>query len=129
MCKERLEFEQVSSVDTAAEYCDRMIGREAGGGDVDDAMRRIEAKTGVNYWTLWGLRYRKPKTIGRDLFHQIRGAYLVLCERELGNLKHELSIETAKGSGDDFADLVAEAETLVAKLKAAKAASLKGGSK
>ena len=119
--KDHLELAQMSSVDAAAEYCDRMLKREARGpGDVEEALRRIEAKTGVNYWTLWGLRYRKPKTIAADLFHQIRGAYLALCERELGNLKHELSIETAKGSGDDFADLVAEAEALVAKLKAAK---------
>lgn len=118
--KRSLEIEQMSAVDTAADYVERLVGREAGGGDIDDAMRRIEAKIGVNYWTLWALRYRRPKTIAADLFSQIRGAYLALCEREVAKLTHELAVEKAKGAADDLEDLVSEAEGLVAKLKAAR---------
>lgn len=120
--KPRLELDQMSSVDLAAEYCDRMLKREARGpGDVDDAMRRIEARTGIGYWTLWALRYRRPKQVATDAFQRIRGAYLALCERELRTLEHELALETAKGDADDFADLVGEAEALAAKLRAARA--------
>jgi hypothetical protein len=112
----------MSSVEIAADYANRMIEREARGpGDTEDAMRRLEAKTGVGYWTLWGLRYRRRdlKTIAADQFQRIRNAYLATCERQLQALQHELAIEQAR-SGNDFQDLVAEAESLVAKLKAAR---------
>jgi hypothetical protein len=127
MRKQRLEIEQVSSVDLAAEYADRLVKREARGpGDVEEAMHRIEARFGVPYSTLWGLRYRKPKTIAADLFLRIRGAYLAMCERELRKLEHDLAVASATGGGDDYQDLVDEADRLAAKLKAA-ASRLKGG--
>ncbi len=114
----------MSSVEIAADYANRMLEREMRGpGDIEEAMRRIEAKTGVGYWTLWGLRYRRRdlKTIAADQFQRIRAAYLATCERQLSALKHELAIEQARnGTDDTFADLVGEAETLVAKLKAAR---------
>jgi len=119
--KPRLEFEQMSSVDLAAEYCDRMVKREATGpGDVEDAMRRLEAKTGINYWTIWGFRYRRPKTVAVHVFQQVRNAYLHFCERELRNLEHELTVEAAKGDADDFQDLAAEASALAAKIRKAR---------
>lgn len=121
-CKYSWESEQVSSVDAAADYAARMVSREAGSGDVEAAMRRVEAKTGVNYWTLWALRYRRPKTIAADLFHRIRGgAYLSLCERELSKLQHELAVEQAKGDGDDLSDLAEAVSALASKVDAAVA--------
>lgn len=111
----------MTSVDMASDYANRMVLREARGpGDTEAAMRRVEARTGIGFSTLWSLRYRPPKTIDRDLFQRIKGAYLSLCERQLASLKHELAVETARGTDDDFSDLVAEAENLVAKLKAAQ---------
>lgn len=124
-CKQPWGFEQMSSVEAAAEYCDRMVGREAAAGDVEAAMRRVEAKTGVNYWTIWALRYRRPKTIAADLFHRIRGAYLTLCERELSKLQHELAVEQAKG-GDDDLESLAEATAALAEKVAAAVARRKG---
>lgn len=132
--KKDLISEQVmSSVEVAADYANRMIEREARGpGDTEEAMRRIEARTGVGYWTLWGLRYRRRdlKTIAADQFNRIRAAYLSTCERQLHALQHELALEKARCGDDAFADLVDEAEALVARLKKARvAASRDGGGK
>lgn len=90
--KKRLRPEQVmSSVEVAADYANRMIEREARGpGDTEEAMRRI------------------------------RAAYLATCERQLHALQHELALEKARCGDDAFADLVDEAEALVARLKAAR---------
>lgn len=113
----------MSSVEIAADYANRMIERETRGpGDTEEAMRRIEAKTGVGYWTLWGLRYRRRdlKTIAADQFARIRSAYLATCERQLTALQNELAAEQAKGSDDTLEDLVAQAQSLAAKIRKAK---------
>lgn len=115
---------QMSSVEAAVSYANRMIEREARGpGDTEDAMRRIEARYGVGYWTLWSLRYRRRdlKTIAADQFQRIRNAYLATCEQQLRALEHELALERAR-SGDVDTDLVAEAESLLAKIKARRGA-------
>jgi hypothetical protein len=111
----------MTSVDLAQDYARKLIGKEAGSGDVEEAMRRVEAKTGVGYWTLWGLWHRRRKSVDRDLFARLRGAYLTFCERQISALQHELAIEKARCGDDSFDDLVGEAEDLVAKLKAAQA--------
>ena len=94
--KKKLVSEQpMSSVEIAADYASRMVERESRGpGDTEQAMRRIEAKTGVGYWTLWALRYRRRdlKTIAADQFQRIRTAYLATCERQLSALQHEMAI-------------------------------------
>lgn len=112
----------MSSAELASDYARRMIGMEARGGAVEEAMSRLEAKTGIGFWTLRALWHRRPKTIDRDLFNSIRSAYLALCERQISTLKHDLAVEQAKGGEDDLGDLVREAETLAAKLRAAKEA-------
>jgi hypothetical protein len=121
--QKNLELRQVSTVDLAADYAGRLIAQEthALGGDTDEAMRRVEAKYGVGYWTLWGLRYKRPKAVSADLFTRLRGAYLSACERQLANLQHEIAIERARCGHDLDADLLAEAETLLAKIKTARA--------
>lgn len=86
-------------------------------------MRRIESMTGIGFSTLWGLRYRPPKTIDHDKFKRIREAYFALCERQMASLRHELELEATQGRGDAFRDLVEEAEAMAAKLQAARAAS------
>jgi hypothetical protein len=121
--QERFGVEPVSTVDLAADYASRLIAQEthALGGDTDEAMRRVEAKYGVGYWTLWGLRYKRPKAVSADLFTRLRGAYLAACERQLANLQHEIAVERARCGHDVDQDLVEEAEALVAKLKARRA--------
>lgn len=63
----------VAIVDSAANMARDLVQREARGpGDLENAMRRIEARYGVPYATLWSLRYRKPKDI-------MASALLTLC--------------------------------------------------
>lgn len=114
----------MSSVDAAVDYANRMIEREIRGpGDTENAMRRIEAKTGVGYWTLWGLRYRRRelKTISADQFHRIQSAYHATCEQQLRALQHDLAVEKARSGDDAYEDLAAEAEALAEKIRARKA--------
>src|SRR6478736_3059465 len=125
MSQKQLRPEQpMSLVELAADYANRMIECEAHGpGDTESAMRRIEAKTGIGYWSLWALRYRRRdmKMIAADQYQRIRNAYLATCERQISALQHELAIERARCGDDDPSDLVVEAEDLVARLKAARA--------
>ena len=107
----------MSSVDLAVDYARKAVQSEARGpGDLEDAMRRLEATTGIGYWTWWGLWNKRRKLVDHDLFNRVRGAYLALCQRQLAKAQHALTIEAAKGSADDIRDLVAEAEVLAAKL-------------
>jgi hypothetical protein len=123
MDQEKIGVRPVSTVDLAADYATRLVANEthALGGDTDEAMRRVEARYGVGYWTLWSLRYKRPKSVSADVLSRLRGAYLAACERQLANLQHEIAVERARCGHDVDQDLVAEAERLVAKLKARRA--------
>lgn len=111
----------MSSVETAADYAGRMVDREiAMAGNVETAMRRIEAKTGVGYWVLWSLRYKPPKAIATDLFLKIRTAYFAMCERQIATLMHELAIEKARCGNDALSDIEIEVEDLVERLRRAQ---------
>ena len=113
----------MSTVDVAADYAARLLRSEARGpGDTESAMRRIEAKYGVNYWSLWSLRYKRPKSISADMFNRIRAAYLACCERQLASVSHELTMEKAKSGDDLYLDLETEVAALAEKIRAAKAA-------
>lgn len=112
----------MSSTDATIEYARKMIQAEARGpGDLEPAMTRLEARTGIGFWTLRGLWYRRRKLVDNDLFLAVRGAYLSLCERQVAIHQHNLAVEAKKGGEDVVSDLVAEAEILVARLKAARA--------
>lgn len=122
MLKNFWRGEQVSSVDVAADYARRLIDSEASGsGDVEGAMRRLEARTGIGYWAFWGLRYGRRKTVTADLYDRLRKAYLDTCERQIARLRHDLAIEQARSADDTFDDLGREAEVLVEKLRQARA--------
>ena len=112
----------MSSVELAARYVDWMIDREGGVG-VEDAMRRIESRTGIGYWTLFALRYKRRtlKEVATDQFGRIRAAYIATCERQIKALQHEVAVENARSPDDDLQDLVDAAEALAARVKAAKA--------
>lgn len=121
MPKNSWRGDHVSSADLAIDYARRLVNAEARGpGDVEPAMHRLEAKVGIGYWTIWGLWHKRRKVVDLDLFNRLRNAYLATCERQITKLQQELEIETVKGGHDDFQDLVAAAESLAAKIKAAK---------
>lgn len=112
--------EEEMSAPVASEYMRKMIGQEMRGpNDLGSAMNRLEQKFGIPFWTQEHLRKGKAKTCDASMFARIRGAYLSHCESQLKRLQEEIKIERAKGHDVD-ADILAETETLLAKIKARK---------
>ena len=110
------------SVEAATDYVRTMVQRESHGpGDIDNAMNRLEARYGLPFWSLWHLRKGRAKTCDTSLYARIQGAYLDMCKRQVGNLLHEIAMETA-GGDDTLADLENEAQILAAKIAARKQA-------
>lgn len=63
-------------VEEAADKASWMVNREVRGpGDVDNAMRRLESRLGISYATFWALRYKRPKSIGTEIFVRICEAF------------------------------------------------------
>lgn len=124
MCnKSEQELRQVSAA-VATRYVRRMAELETTGfGDDDNALRRLEAKFGLSYWTLRYLKHGRAATVDADLLARIRGAYLSYCEQKIRAIKHDLAIEKATGH-DDLEDLEIAARDLAAKIAEKKAARL-----
>lgn len=118
----------MSSTDLAVDYARRMVEAEARGpGDLENAMRRLERKTGIRYWTLWGLWNRRRKSVDHDLFRRLQGAYHAVCERQLAKFQHELAVQQELHPGDDLEDLERQTAALAEKIRKAKEARrLKG---
>jgi hypothetical protein len=86
-------------VDSAGKLASYLVAREMRGpGDVDNAMRRLEARYGVPYQALWNLRYRRPKEIAAHVYAGIISAYDAQCEQQAKRLEHERAVTKAKGS-------------------------------
>jgi hypothetical protein len=66
--------------------------RARGPGDADNALRGIEQEYGINYWTLWQLRYRisAVKKISAGAYALIKAAYDAERERQFIKLKHDI---------------------------------------
>src|SRR6185312_2786675 len=78
-----------------------MLARETRGpGDLEGAMRRLEARYGIPFSTLWGLRYRAPKGLLMGTFARIAAAYHAECERQMRLLQDEME-ETKEIAGTD----------------------------
>lgn len=78
--------------------------RSRGPGDLENAMRGIEREYGVDYWTLWQLRYRvsRFKDIGVSVYVRLKAAYEAECARQLRRLKHDIEV-TKQIAGPDCA--------------------------
>lgn len=125
MCTEtkHSERELMSSADVATGYVRRMVEKETRGrGDQDGALSRIEQRYGLPFWTLQNLRTGRAKTVEAGLFARIRGAYIDLCERQVRQLQHEISVEKALNDDDTLEDLEREAAQLLARVAAKKKA-------
>lgn len=98
MCKKTLREEQMTSaVSEARDWAKWLVQRESRGpGDLENAMRRIEARYGIPFSTLWSLRYRPPKDIFVSTFERLHAAYVAENERHQRLLKHEQEITKAK---------------------------------
>lgn len=112
----------MSSADVAIDYARKLVNAEARGhGDVEAALDRIEAKTGIGRWTLWALWHKRRKVADGDLIGRLRGAYLAYCEHKIAHWQHEHETEAARCGNDDLdADLAAEAEAILAKIRSRK---------
>jgi hypothetical protein len=84
-------------VTEAQEWANRLVRWEARGpGDLENAMRRLETKYGVDFNALWSLRYRPPKRIFVDLYEHLRAVHDMERQRQRRLLEDEIS--TAEGS-------------------------------
>lgn len=67
----------------AKDYASDLLRWETRGpGDTDNAMRRISTRHGIEYNSLWSLRYRAPKRIWADVLTALREAHAKECERQ-----------------------------------------------
>lgn len=113
----------MSTSEQAQDYVKRMIARESGGwGDMNAAIDRLERKYGIPFWTMNNIRTGRAKTIEAGVFARIRAAYMDMCERQISRLQHELKIERELDGDALDSDLLAQVESLVAKVKAARGA-------
>lgn len=125
MCNKSEHGAHQMSATVATKYVRRMVELETRGfGDTEEAMRRLEVKFGLPYWSLRYLRLGRAATVDSDLFKRIRGAYLTYCEHKIAALQHELATERAIEPDADLEHLEAAASELAAKIAKAKAARL-----
>lgn len=102
MSKSPLTDDQMSDVayiEQAANWSkDLTRMRCRGPGDLENAMRGIEREYGVDYWTLWQLRYtpNRLKDIGVSIYMRLQNAYQAECARQMRKFQHELEITKAK---------------------------------
>ena len=85
-----------------------------GAGDLENAMRRLGQRYGMNWRVFWQLRYRNPEDVFVGVFEGLKRAYRAECRRQLRKLEHELQVAQIKGVSVD--DLKASADHLVAQL-------------
>jgi hypothetical protein len=79
-----------AAVEHARTWANNLVLRESRGpGDTDNAIRRVCQRYGLDYWEIWGLRYRPPKRIFFDLYVRLHDAYTAECDRQMRLLKHE----------------------------------------
>lgn len=82
-----------------------------GPGDLENAMHRIEREYGVDYWTLWMLRYQRSrlKDIGVSVYMRLKLAYEAERSRQLRLLQHDIEVTKAIAGPADAAVVAAEA--------------------
>lgn len=113
MGKKSLHMEFVAS---AREWANALVRRESRGpGDMEGAMRRLEARYGIPWRVFWSLRYRPPTDVLASIFFRLQQAYQQECDRQVRLLRHELEITKAKAG--PYSSAVAAAEALVAEDK------------
>lgn len=79
---------------------DLVATESRGPGDTENAMRRLEARYGLPFSTLWALRYRSPKDLLASTWENLKRAHEAECERQMRRYQHELEIARAKaGAG------------------------------
>lgn len=87
----------VNGIAQAREWANELVRREARGpGDIENAMRRLEGRYGIDWRMFWRLRYRPPGDVFVSTFLQLKHAYDAECERQESLLRHDREIAEAK---------------------------------
>jgi len=80
-------------------------------GTNDNAIRSVGEKTGLGYWTIWGLFHRRRKSAGGKTVDRLRCAMIRHLEMEVGHLEQELFLLRAAGvdtRDDEIASVAAD---------------------
>jgi hypothetical protein len=108
------QMSETAFVQEAAQWSRELTRMRASGpGDAENALRGIEQEYGINYWTLWQLRYRLAavKKISAGTYALIRAAYEAERTRQFNKLKRD--IERTESVAGASHHLVASARALV----------------
>ena len=80
----------------ARTWAQDLVRRETRGpGDMERAMRRLEARYGIPWHTFWELRYRPPADVLHGVWERLRQAHQAEWERQMRLLKHEIELTKA----------------------------------
>lgn len=102
---------EMSGVAEARLWANELVRRESrGAGDTENAMRRLEARYGIEWRTFWKLRYRPPSDVMVGVYLKLRAAYQAECERQQRLFEHERKITEAKAAA--FSPLIGAAAAL-----------------
>lgn len=106
----------VSAVEEAKRLVNELLKLESrGGGDLENAMRRLANRYGLPWRTFWNLRYRTPKHVFVGVFETLKAAHRAEVGRQIERLRHELQI--AKLNGVHVQDIEDQASALLAELE------------
>lgn len=87
----------MTGITDAQGWANKLLQRETRvPGDMENAMRRLEARYGVPWRTFWQLRYRPPSDVFVGVYLSLKAAYEAECERQERLLRHEREITKAK---------------------------------
>jgi phage host-nuclease inhibitor protein Gam len=116
------EVREMSSAETATGLVRRMVQNETRGwGDLDNALNRLEARTGLPFWTLKNLYTGRAKTVEASLFNRINQAFADHCGAHAARLLHEAQMARVGNTADvDVAAIEDQIRALASKLEAAK---------
>ena len=98
----------------AARIARRLIELEyRGPGDLEGAMYRLEAKTGISYWSWWHWRHRHPpEGVLRDTWDRLTDWYKIACAVQKKRFEEELEEAQALAGNETHTSLVCAAITL-----------------
>jgi hypothetical protein len=87
----------MTGIADAKTWANELVRRESRGpGDMENAMRRLEARYGISWRTFWTLRYRSPDDVFVGVYLKLKQAYEAECARQERLLRHEREITKAK---------------------------------
>ena len=89
----------------ASAWANELVRRESRGpGDMENAMKRLEARYGIGWRTFWQLRYRPPSDVLVGVYLQLKTAYEAECTRQERLLRHEREVAKAKAKAFEALD-------------------------